>query len=436
MGEKAIIKSARRTIAWEFSDGRMYDLVSGRKGISTKDYIKSGWAYACMDVRGTELANIPWKLTRNDEIVEDHILIDMIKQFGVESNYSDAMRATEIDMLMFGAAYWLYDVDILKRLNPQTMKVKKTASGISGFEQTIDGKVVNVFDRDEIIYFREYNPDDDLGAGISTMDVLKTAIDTEYSAACFITAHFENDAIPGLALVTDQVVPEPEMERVQNWWQRRFGGVKNAGKVAVMGRGLTPAKIADNMKESAVCELRDQARTDICTAMRVSKVLVGNMQAATYVNLGESRKFLIENVIVPRAKQYAATINQDLIQKIDPTLVFEFDPTQMPILQEDTDSKHIRLKEAFEDGLISAEFYREQMGYEEESAPKEKPEVLTQEDQTMRSWQKKALKALKRDESPDVEFDTEDISKAKQDYLHAQLAQCDTEYAVKAVFID
>ncbi len=33
------------------------------------------------------------------------------------------------------------------------MKVKKTASGISGFEQTIDGKVVNVFDRDEIIYF-------------------------------------------------------------------------------------------------------------------------------------------------------------------------------------------------------------------------------------------------------------------------------------------
>ena len=192
---KSKMVSARRTIDLPWHDGLatgLYNLATGRLAPGGY-YSKSAFAHACMNIRGTELANLPWQITRNGEIVDNHPLVDMLIKFGPESNYAEAMIATEIDMLRIGAAYWLRDVDMLKRLNPATIDAVKTRDGISGFEQTIDGKIVNRFKREEIVYFREYHPADDLGTGVAVMDVIKKAVDTEYEALLYIEAFWKND---------------------------------------------------------------------------------------------------------------------------------------------------------------------------------------------------------------------------------------------------
>jgi len=433
--EENKIYSARRVVDNPDFYGGGYELVTGRR-TDNKQYSRSAWAYACMDIRGTELSNLPWRLvSKRGKVIEKHPIIDMLQTFGPESNWIEAIAASEVDLLMFGAAYWLKDVDILQRLNPQTIEVVSNNSGISYFKQTLDqadGTTVRRnFSRDDVIYFREYNPDDQLNVGIPAMKIIQNAIDTEFAAIQHIEAHFKNGAIPGIVFETKKYIPQEEINRFIHWWNARFRGVKNRAKVAVVGDDMKANVIAANMQENAIVAIRDQARDDICVGMRVPKLLVGSLVDATYENLAESRKFLIEDVILPRAKYFAGIINQDFISQIDPNIVFEFAEDELQILQEDSSLKEARLGSMFDRGIINDEYYRLEMGIEESAAPIEEPE---EDEQALRSWEKKSMKALKRGDKADVEFESDTISEDKQRLLHLRLAQADTADAVRASF--
>jgi len=430
MGELITARKAVRVDLPWIDDGRYYDLVSGR-GSEQTQLAKSPWAFACMNIRGQELANLPWHIMKGEKIVESHPLIEMLTDFGPESNYQKGLCATEIDMLSYGAGYWFRDIDILKRLNPAKMKVNKTAAGISSFTFDKGGKNEQTFSRDEITYFREYHPEDDLGPGVAVMEVCKKSVNAEIEALLMVEAYFKNDAVPGFILTTDQEVSEKEANRVLAWWNARFRGSRNKGKVGVAGRGLKPTIVGSSMKDNALVEILDSARNDICVAMRVPKVLVGSMSDATYVNLSESRKFLIEDVIVPRAIEYQNIINQDLVNQVDPSVEFKFSWDELQILQEDSTLKEARLASMFSQGIISPEYYREEMGIEESAKGDEIDKAKVAEDK----WERKAVKAVLRGDKADVPFETDNISIDRQHLIAARLSNAKTVEEAKRAFV-
>ncbi len=412
--------------------GGVYELSSGKKGAVNKQYVKSAWAFACMQIRGNELANLPWRLVdASGAVVESHPVKDMLQNFGPESNYHEVMIATEIDLLMTGAAYWLIDGDILQRINPSTITVKKDRSGIQAFEQTIEGKVVNRFAREEIVYFREHNPDDDLGVGVAPMTVIKRAIDTEYESAQFVNAHFKNDAVPALLLTTPQALPQSEIERTLSWWEKRFKGSKNAGKVAVVGQDLKAQLLAADMEKNAVVAIRDQARADICVGLRVPRLLVGAMEANAWSVVRDARRFLIEDVIIPRSVYFADVINSDFGHRMDPNVTLEFAAGDLPILQEDATAKWQRLDAAVQRGAISLEFARSEMGWPETAAPTAE---LPPEQVALRQWRTKATNAFRKGLPANVEFETADISINDQLAIRAKLAESKTLEAIEEAF--
>lgn len=221
--------------------GGGYDLVTGRR-TAVPQMAKSPTAYACMMIRGYELANIPWHIKERatGKILEKHTLIDLLMDFGLESNYQRGMLYSEVDMGNYGAALWLRDVDMLKRLNPSTIEVEKTAGGITGFIQDKGGKNEKHYGREEIVYFREYHPEDDLGFGLPMVEVCKKSIRAEIEALLMIEAYFKNDAIPGMYLTTDQDITKPQADKFLAWWDKRFRGSRRKGKVGIGGKGLKP----------------------------------------------------------------------------------------------------------------------------------------------------------------------------------------------------
>ena len=427
----AIISARTATLPWtDDLKAGLYELSSGRR-IANRQFTKSVWAYACMAIRGMELANLPWHIYRNDKPLDSHPLIDMLKDFGRESFWEEAMQATEIDKCRAGAAYWLRDVDVMRRLNPATMKVIKSTDGVKGFKQEIhegDKTITNYYDREEIVYFRGYHPDDDLGPGIPLIEMVKGPINTEYEAELMLQAHFKNDAIPGMLLTTEQTVPEKEGARIVDWWNRRFRGSRRAGSVGLADRGLKAETLSKTMVESEVMAVREMARNDICVGFRVSKLLVGAFINSTYANAPEARKFLLEDLIIPEARLYANAINQDLVQQVDPGVRFEFAPEELPIMQEDTSAKEMRLASMYNKGIISAEYYRQEMGIEEKWAP-EDPTVAVEQ-----AYEKKALKAMARGESPDVPFESDVLTVDRRIYLSSRLKNAKTKQDVKDAF--
>ncbi len=411
---------------YDWTDGRLYELGKGTSG--NEVYERSPWAYACMHLRATELANLPWYIEKNGKRLQRHKLYDMLQDFGPENNWNYAVVQTEIDLDIHGAAFWYRDYDEVRRINPATIEVKRNTSGIYAFWQYREGEVVNKYNRDEITYLREHNPYDDLDKGIAVMEIVSGPINTEYEAEKMIRAYFENDAVPGIMLTTEQAVPEPETKRIRDWFNKNFRGSTKTGKVAVADKGLSPVKVSNNFEESKLIEIRDQARNDICVGFRVPKILVGSMSDATYANAQEARKYMLEDLIVPRSRVLAEFINQDLIQKVDPQARFVFAPEELPILQENENEKHSRLKEAVEMGSISVEYYNEQMGYPITAMP-ENEEALPR-----KQWATKALKAFKRGEGADVAFETNLIPIEKQYVIRGRLMNAKSDADVLGAF--
>ena len=84
-----------RIVDWPFSAWQRegaYELSTGQR-LSSGKYAKSAWAYAAMQIRATELARLPWRIVRDDEIVENHPLQEMLTNFGRESNWAEVMGA-------------------------------------------------------------------------------------------------------------------------------------------------------------------------------------------------------------------------------------------------------------------------------------------------------------------------------------------------------
>lgn len=404
-----------------------YDMATGPGAAgAARAYVKSPWAFACIQIRSSELANLPWRLTWNGVVVENHPLIDMLTQFGEESNYVESVQSTEIDLLLVAKAFWLRDADMLRRLNPNNITVKADKNGIQEFTQTINGVVTNRFARDEVVYFREFNPAVDLVPGVPVVEVVKGAIAIEYESGQYAEAFFRNDATPSILLTTDQMVQEPEMDRIKAWWEKTFKGSKKAHKVAFADKGLKAQVLSTSMKDIALVTIRDQARNDICAGFRVPKILVGAMEEATYANAQEARRFMLEDVIIPRSKYFADVINAELVRKVDPSVVFEFVPQDLQILQEGANEKWKRLSDAVVQGAISPAFARSQMGWPEAAAPAEvpvpAPEPAVAEQAEMRSWKRKAAHALRAGRDANVPFECFSITADRQLAIRTELA--------------
>jgi len=410
-----------------------FELTSGQGGTAPKAYVKSAWAHAAMNIRAQELAGLPWRISKNGVTQENHPLLQLLTDFGRESNYAEAMSATEIDLLTFAKSFWLLDGDVLQHLDAPTIAVKADQTGVLEFVQTIRGKVVNRFAREELVYFKEYLPGSDLLPGKPLIEVVNNAVQIEYESGRYIEAFLANDATPSLLLSTEQIVEQPILEKTLAWWNKTFRGSKKAGKVGMVDRGLKAQVLSTSLREIALVELRESARNDICAGLRVPYLLVGAMVKSTYANVAEARRFLLEEIVIPRGKYIADVINEDLVSKIDPEVKFEFLPNQIELLQEAQSLKWERLNSAVAAGAISLPFARAEMGWPESAAPPTPPAPEPQQP-VLRSWSRKALKAMRAGESADVPFETDEISLREQAAIRAQLKAAKSVADVETVF--
>jgi phage portal protein BeeE len=223
------------------------------------------------------------------------------------------------------------------------------------------------------------------------------------------------------------------MNKIIAWWNTKFKGARNAHKVGFADKGMKAQLLSGDLGKQALVEIREQARNDICVGMRVPKVLL-DIQGATFANAAEGRKFLLEDTVIPRAKYYADVINEDLVDRIDPSVVFEFATDELEILQEDATAKWSRLASAINAGAITPEFARQEMGWPETAAPEIQDKPLTPEQDALRAWRRRSLKALRSGNSPAVPDDSRFVRPTIRAAISAQLAGAKTSADVLGVF--
>jgi len=224
------------------------------------------WVFWCVNRRANAVAGMPY-LVMPLGVEEDDP--ELAVEWGIELR--PTLWAVEAWICLKGAAYVLKRMagsalDKLQPLNANTMRVLTyDDDGPTSFEQRI-GTKRTVYQADELLYFRTFNPNDDIREGITAGAVSRKPATLVNAINDYASAFFENGAIPAVLLTTQEAIPPGERERVLNAWQKLLRGVQRAFSTAVLERGLTPTVIGQPNADLAMPELDDSKRDQILAA--------------------------------------------------------------------------------------------------------------------------------------------------------------------------
>lgn len=428
-GRKALV-----SIPSNFRESNIFDKEPDKKQLANL-YKRSAWAKRCVAIRANTLSSIPWELVdKSGEVVEKTPLNKLLTEFNPEANWIDAIRATESDLEIYGEAFWVKLGErrpgALKRLNPLTMEVLKEKDGIRGFKQTEKAGGAS-WEREDVIYFRDYNPTDDLG-GLSDTHVAETYIKAEINTENYVSAFFENFALPAVVFEATEGMQKEEAESFLSEFRKKFAGSKKQHKV-----GVVPGKphiLTPDLEKLAMAEVRQEARQAICAAYGVPPAIAGAWEAANYATADEQRQSLYMETILPRAQYIAGVLNAELVAMFPGNLTFRWKVEDVPALQPDRNAESERIVQEFLANIITVETAGRELGYNEEDLEGEPQEAEGNFGRHLGRWKAKALRALEERGSAQVQYETPAISPAMREAVYASLGAVKSPSGLDRVF--
>jgi HK97 family phage portal protein len=426
-----------------------------RRTPAANRYMQSPTAYTCVQMRSRALSAIEWQIKTGEESIapDKHPLKLLFEEVNEDMNWVDLIRATEADMLIHGAAFWLKGRPdgggksfFLWRLNPADIKLVTNNQGIVGFEQKIEsGREAKMWDREEVIYFHDYHPTEDF-KGLAPLDICADAIDVEISTSRFAVATFKNYGIPPIVFETEQPLLPQDFNRIRTWFRRTFTGSQNAGKAAFMDKGLKAKVIGFPIKDLDLEGVRAEARRDICAALSVPPAIAGAWEAANFASATEQHRSLYEDTIIPRAQYIASVLNAEIVPEFGNNLEFEWLFDELPIMQPDRLAEAQRAALLVRDGVIKPLAGAIELGFQEEDAGigpiqtrivDEDADVVPggsniQED--LGKWMKKSLNSLSKAKGAQVDFESDHIPAGVNQYVFSSLSKCEDKTQVQELF--
>ncbi len=244
-------------------------LVDGGDGADPQAlYAAVAWTFWCVNLRANAVAGIPFGVyprgMKRADFTEDNTV-----EFDIDLR--PFLWTAEAWLLLKGAGYWLkrsnsVTVADLQILNSNTMKVLKwDADGPTVFRQQVGAKYRD-YPAEDIVYFRTFNPKDDIREGVASGRVGELPALLVKQVNQWAEAFFRNGAVPLTLLMAEGTVPIVEQDRIRKAWRQIYQGVKRAFNTAVLQKGMKAEVIGQPIKDLAMPEMEVAKKHQILAA--------------------------------------------------------------------------------------------------------------------------------------------------------------------------
>ncbi len=334
-------------------------------------YRQVAWVYRSVQLRAGAVSRIPWGFVRGDTEADTPLGFEDI-------NWTRMLYQTEAALCLFGAAYLLklHNGIIptgLQWLNPQTMRIdREKQSDVpdmpGGFIQTNEGGQ-RKYNADQIVYFRLFNPDDDLGPGVAPAEVALTPSGQIRNTNIYTSSFFQNGALPAMLLTTDTSVPKLERGRMAAAWKKLFKGKRKAWQTAVLEFGLKAQQLSSPLKELVIAEIMTEMRKQIAAAFGIPQTMLED--AARMATAEINRISFWTETIFPEAEDIQDTMNEQLWKPFGVEWKFKYGEVEAVQQSEATKSKSLAI--LVREKIYTIDEARAEMGKEpmkEEDKPK------------------------------------------------------------------
>ncbi len=352
----------------KLQEGRPYQSKTDYKSLMDK---YASWVYACANKNATNCAQVPLRLysTRPTKTVKalfptrklnpqrlkylekspscskyfaksidmeevlEHPLLDLLSNVNEFSNGFDLQELTFLCQDLTGNTYWYLVVNNLGRpeeiwnLLPQYMKIiPNKEKFISGYEFSASFNDKHFLEPEEIIHFKYVNPRDAY-LGLGPLQAAVVAADLGMSMNEYEVSLMHNRAQPDFALKLPIEAGEPkeeEKKRIYADWYKKYGGMRNQGKIAITTGGAELQQISLSPKEMNFLMGRKASLNEVAAIFGVpmSKLTTEDVNRA---NAEAGDYSYMKDTILPRLRKVEQKLNERLCPLYDDNLFCAYD---------------------------------------------------------------------------------------------------------------
>lgn len=280
-------------------------------------------AHRCISVISENLAAVPLKVYRRTEdggreAATDHPLYAVLHdQTNGRLTAFEAREWLVSSILTHGNAYAVIErngrgqVTALHPLTAGSVTVEVLKNGRLRYKHSLPDGETKTYLQDDVLHLRYRTKDGVLG--MSPIQIAAAAFGLALAQQDTAGAAAQNSFRPAGALVFPDKLSGAGKEGVIDKFRERFVGSLKANEVMVLDGGAKFETFSFNSKDSEFLESRKLSNLDICRVFGVPPSVAGITDDATYSNIGEESRALVQRCIAPWAKRIEQAINVTLL---------------------------------------------------------------------------------------------------------------------------
>ncbi len=476
-GQKAVDLWGDNLDGWAVLSG------DGKQTLDADYYKFIPTLYRAVQLRAYSVSTMPFEILKGKTVYDSSA--DWKNKVGFMPNPATILQLIESALVISGRAYLFRERNdvVIKRLwyhlpDRVTPKINYDTGKIEYFERPNKQGTPKKFATEDYIYFWLPDPYVEMGPPINyPAKAAANACGVLLNIDLFANNFFGRGAIKAMLLTVKGMPGEAERSKLEEWWRRVVGGVKNAfGAKVVNAEAVTPVVVGEGMKELENVTIGQEKREDISIAVGIPmSILFAN--AANYATSQQDELNYLTKTIIPECEFIASVLNEQLFTPLG--LHMNFLPETLDAMQED-ETARAQAMNAFMDAidkaggfemaqalfaiygvevdddalkLIEAHFANKQAKAEEmarqlaqqpkppeqpaqggqEQPQREPPENPAMQEEVKR-WERKAINAVKKNKPANVDFESDIIPLETHERVMVELAKCKTQEDVHQVF--
>ena len=257
--------------------------------------------YGCVQAISETVASLPLHLYKRNgddrEKATGHplfaVLHDMANPEQTALEFREYMQAC---VLIRGNGFarivrrWDGQVSELWPINPDTMQVRRTPSGLV-YEYTRDGVLTRLLAH-EVLHLRHRLGDDGI-LGVSPITAARGVVELAQAEADHGVNTFRNGAkLLGVLKVPGALKPD-QRTAIAASWQSQHGGGANAGRTAILESGVEFQPLSMSLEDAEWIEARRFSVEEIARLFRVPLAMLQSSNAANYSNSVEAARHFV-----------------------------------------------------------------------------------------------------------------------------------------------
>ena len=360
------------------ANGSLGILDSGMPGTYAGYYFTSVPVYAAIKLRADAVARPGLKVYRvstvhghphREWVGHEHPAQELLDRVNPHWTGGDLWRATETYLNLWGESYWAIERDEagvpveLWPLRPDRVRVvPDEREYIHGYIYSGPSGDSVPLAPDEVVRLRYFNPLEEY-AGLSPIGPVRLSVDMGRDALKGNRSGMENDATLGMVFEADAIFSEAEVEAFYRKWESRHRGPNKKLRPGIIGGGMKASQVGFSPKDMEYLNTLRWTVEDVARAFNVPKPLLHDLERATYANIETTRRMFWETCIVPELRFFEEALRERLLPMFgEPSLVAEFDTSNIEALRESETERARRISMYVSAGVMTVDEARAEVG--------------------------------------------------------------------------